>query len=228
MGAETMVCERRNAGLSFKSTVLVADDHRLVLKGLVRLIDDEEAFRVVDTVTDGSEVLRALEQWTFDVVLLDFHLPRLGGIELIRQIRASWPTQKMLVLTFDSHAELARSAIVAGANGFISKSCDPEELLHALSRVAAGETYMEPTLLEAIVCLSHRDEGYSKVLTPREQEILRMLAAGMSNRSIAMQLQLSEKTVSTHRVRLSRKLNASSLTDLMQHARKMSAHALPV
>jgi len=199
--------------------ILLADGHRLVLAGLMSLINAEPGLRVVCTVTDSAQLLDRLMRDVFDLVLLDCHLPGLDGIELIRRIRASWPSQKLLVLTLDKDVAIARAAIAAGVGGCVTKGSDAEELLRALRKVAQGARHLDAGLMEAMVFLPQQDSSHPP-LTLREQEILHMLAAGMNNRSVASKLRLSEKTVSTHRVRLSKKLGAQSLADLMRHANR--------
>lgn len=202
------------------SKVLIADDHLMVCAGLQRLIDAEPDLVVKKMVHTGNAVLDVLATDRFDIVLLDLCMPEGGGINLVRRIRSRIVDLPILVVTIYDGAEIAQAVIEAGANGFIGKASDPEQLLHAIREVARGKPFMELRLLKEIAFASAPDP--LKTLSPREKEVLELLAGGVSNREIARLLKLSEKTVSTHRVRLSVKLGAHSLADLMHHAKRLT------
>ena len=196
--------------------VLVADDHPLVCAGLRRLLDDEPDMQVTQVTHDGTNTLQALDRARFDLVLLDLDMPGTKGVALIRAIRHQHPLQKILVLSLHNDTATARATLAAGASGFVSKASPLEELLQAIRVVCAGGVYVAQSLIQALVS---SDAGKTTMaLSPRQQQILGLLAHGLNNRCIAARLGLSEKTVSTHRVRLSRQLGAKDLSDLMRHA----------
>lgn len=201
---------------SVKTRVLFADDHRMFSAGIERLISAEPDLLVAKTAVDGEGTLQALSLDHFDVLLTDLSMPGISGLDLVRAVRAEYPELPILVLTLHNSVQLAQAVVDAGANGFITKSADPQDLIQALREVAQGGHFMEPTLMEAIVFSF--DKPSAQRLSSRQKEILGLLAAGMSNREIAAVLQLSEKTVSTHRVRLTAKLGAQSRVHLMKCA----------
>lgn len=198
------------------TTVLVADDHAMVRNGLSRIIDAEPGLRVTGQASDGPSTLAALEAQAHQVLLLDLSMPGTSGVELIATIRQRHPAQRILVVSMHNNLRIVRAAIDAGANGYITKDSDPDFLLHALRRVAAGGHYLEPRLLEAT--LFAPAPTAPAPLSPREVDVLRRLANGQSNIEIARALFLSEKTVSTHRARLRAKLGLHSLADLLRYA----------
>lgn len=200
--------------------VLIVNEHKLVCAGLVQLINTDSDLLVGKSTPDGKAVLCALKEGVFDVLLLDMILPSPSTLELVRIVREQHPTLPIIVLTFQDDIQLAQAAIRAGAGGFITKSTDPASLLHAIREVSRGNHYMEPSLMEEMVF--SQEPVSEKPLTLREKEVLDYLVSGMSNREIAVFLGLSEKTISTHRVRLSRKLGARSLKDLMSHSKSLS------
>jgi DNA-binding NarL/FixJ family response regulator len=202
-----------------KLDLLVADDHPVVCAGLRQLLDAEPDLRVTQATHDGAGTLQALACARFDLVLLDLNMPGITGLALVRAIRARVPAQKVLVLSFHNDVATARAALAAGANGFISKACPIDELLQAIRAVCAGHPYLAQSLMQAMVF--GESGAATTALSPRQQQILGLLASGLNNRCIATRLGLSEKTVSTHRVRLSRQLDAKGLSDLMRHATRL-------
>ncbi len=201
---------------SDKTRVLLVDDHKMFSAGLARLIGAEADLVVGGTACDGESALKALALDRFDLLLTDLTMPGLSGLDLVRVMREKHPGLPILVLTLHNSAQLAQAVIDAGANGFITKSADPDELIQAIREVSHGGRFMEPSLMEAI--LFSFEKQPPQRLSSRQKEILGLLATGMSNREIAAILHLSEKTVSTHRVRLSSKLGAQNRVDLMKYA----------
>lgn len=209
------------ANPSYKARVFVVDDHKMFSAGLARLISGESGLVVAGSAADGDSALQSLARERFDVVLTDLSMPGLSGLDLVRSIREQHPQLPILVLTLHNSAQLAQAVIQAGANGFITKSADPEQLLLALRAVLSGGRFMEPSLMEAIAFSFEKTAA--QLLSSRQKEILGLLATGMSNREIAAILHISEKTVSTHRVRLGSKLGAHSRVDLMRYASELGA-----
>ncbi len=199
--------------------VLIVNEHKVMCAGLVQLINADLDLVVGTSTPDGKAVLCALEESMFDVLFLDMILPSPSSFELVRKVREQHPALPILVLIFQDDIQLAQAAIRAGAGGFITKSTDPACLLRAIREVSRGNHYMEPSLMQEIVFL--QQPVLENSLTLREKEVLDYLVSGMSNREIAAFLGLSEKTISSHRVRLSRKLGARSLKDLMKHSKSL-------
>lgn len=206
---------------SDKTRVLLVDDHKMFSAGLARLIGAEEDLMVGGTAFDGESALKALAQERFDLILTDLTMPGLSGLDLVRAVREKHPGLPILVLTLHNSAQLAQAVIDAGANGFITKSADPDDLLQAIREVSHGGRFMEQSLMEAIVFSFEKQP--SQRLSSRQKEILGLIATGMSNREIAAVLHLSEKTVSTHRVRLSTKLGVQNRVALMKYASDFGA-----
>lgn len=196
--------------------VLIADDHAMVRDGLRRIIESEPGMRVSGQSVDGNTTLDRLCDTPCDILLLDLNMPAPNGPDLIRQVRDFRPDLPILVLTMHNQPSVARAALKAGAGGFIAKDNDPDVLLRALRQVAAGERYIEPRLASAFDAAA--PSGTLPVLSPREAEVLRRLAAGQSNSQIALDLALSKKTVSSHKINLMAKLKLQSLAEVVRLA----------
>ena len=206
---------------SARTRVFVVDDHKLFCAGVSKLISGEPDMVVTGSAADGDSALRSLALKCFDVVLTDLSMAGLSGLDLIRAIREHHPQLPILVMTLHNSAQLAQAVIQAGANGFITKSADPDQLLQAIRNVRSGGHFMEAFLMERIAF--DLEKPLAQRLSARQNEILGLLVTGMSNREIAGILQLSEKTVSTHRVRLSSKLGLQSRVELMRYASDFGA-----
>lgn len=196
--------------------VALADDHAMVRAGLRRLIEGEAGFEVVGEASDGASALELLRTHPCDVFMMDLSMPAPNGPELIGRIRALWPAMSLLVVSMHNSPRLARAALDAGARGFVTKDNDPEVLLWALQRVAAGERFIDPRIRDAVLAEQGPPPDPLAVLSPREREVMDMLCNGLGNNEIARQLALSEKTVSTHKANILQKLGLHSLPDLVR------------
>lgn len=196
--------------------VALADDHAMVRAGLRRLIEGEAGFAVVGEASDGASALELLRSRPCDVFLMDLSMPAPNGPELISRIRAMWPATSMLVVSMHNSPRLARAALDAGALGFVTKDNDPEVLLWALQRVAAGERFIDPRIRDAVLAEQGPPPDPLAALSPREREVMDMLCDGLGNNDIARRLALSEKTVSTHKANILQKLGLASLPDLVR------------
>lgn len=196
--------------------VLISDDHAMVRDGLRRIIESEPGMCVSGQSMDGNTTLDRVCDTPCDILLLDLNMPAPNGPDLIRQVRDFRADLPILVLTMHNQPAVARAALKAGASGFIAKDNDPEVLLHALRQVAAGERYIEPRLAGAFD--GPAPSSTLPTLSPREVEVLQRLAAGETNGQIAIELGLSEKTVSTHKTNVMAKLKLQSLADLVRLA----------
>ncbi|HEY1775168.1 MAG TPA: response regulator transcription factor [Solirubrobacteraceae bacterium] len=188
--------------------VVIADDQRVVRDGLAMLIGLIEGIEVVGAAADGVEALELARSEHPDVVLMDLRMPRMEGAQATREIRATLPGTQVLVLTTYADDESLFPALQAGAHGYLTKDASAEEIAEAIRALASGRTHLDPSvqqrLLDALVATdraapaSSPSEGSSGDLTAREAEVLKLIAAGLSNTEIAQQLVVSNATVKTH------------------------------
>lgn len=200
--------------------LVIADDHAIVRGGLRQIFATVPDFEVVGEAVNGAEVLDCVRRLEADLLLMDLNMPGISGPDLITRIRAHRPQLPILVLSMHNEAQVAARVLKAGANGYITKDSEPDLLLGAMRKVAAGGKYIVPELAERMVfdvSLPDQQAPHSQ-LSDRELEVLRLLIAGLSINSIAEQLFISNKTVSTHKTRLMEKLNLTSMADLMRYA----------
>jgi NarL family two-component system response regulator LiaR len=202
-----------------KIRVLIVDDHGIVRQGLrtyLELLDDIE---VIGEAENGTEAVAQVRQHQPDVVLMDLVMPEMDGIEATRQVIDINPSTRVIVLTSFADDEKVFPAIKAGATGYLLKDISPADLANAIRAVHAGETHLHPDitkkLVEQLVGPKTDPEPVADDLTPRELEVLRLIAQGMNNRQIALALTISEKTVKTH---VSHILNKLHLADRTQAA----------
>jgi len=196
--------------------VLIADDHAVVRQGLRTFIGLQEDLEVVGEAADGREAVAAAERLRPDVVLMDLVMPHLDGVEAIRRIRERRPSARVIVLTSFIEDTKLFPALHAGAAGYLLKDVEPRELSRAIRAVAAGEALLDPSVTARLLReLAEPERRKVDVLTERERQVLALIARGLSNKQIAAELVLSEKTVKTH---VSHVLSKLQLTDRTQAA----------
>jgi DNA-binding NarL/FixJ family response regulator len=202
--------------------VLLADDHSMVRAGLRELLTATGDISVVGEATNGQEVLTAVREGGFEVLVLDMSMPGRSGIELIKLVKAEQPKLRILVLSMHSEEQYAVRAVRAGASGYLTKESAPDELVAAIERVASGRAYITPETAERLVLdtSSGEERPAHNRLSNREYEVFRMIAGGRSVTDIASDLQLSVKTISTHKARILEKMNLSSQSELVRYAVK--------
>ena len=211
--------------MSDKVRVLIADDHTIVRSGVRLLLQAEPDIEVVGEALNGDEAVALAASLRPDVVLMDIAMPGMGGLEATRQIKARFPDMHVLVLTMHRSDEYFFEMLKAGASGYVLKGAETNELIGAIRAVARGEVFLYPTMAKQLLqdYLNRLKEGAGlsqPTLTPREREILRLLAEGYSNKEIAERLIVSPSTIHSHRTNLMRKLNLSSRHDLIRYARE--------
>jgi DNA-binding NarL/FixJ family response regulator len=206
-------------GLTIK--IIVAEDHHLVRKGLKSLLQNEKTFELVGEAGDGLEALEMTEKLKPDVLLLDLAMPRMHGLEVIRRVRSSTPTQ-VVVCSMHSDEPYVAEALRAGAAGYILKDGTPEELIGAVNAVSKGDHYLtsriKKSALSAALGSSNRPDDPYYDLTERERVVLQHAAEGFSNAEIGQKLFISSRTVESHRANLMKKLNLTCQTDLVRFA----------
>jgi len=200
--------------------VIVIDDHPLVQAGLKHVFADTTDITIVDSAKNGEEALAALANDTFDVAILDISMPGKHGIEVLRDIMAHHGKLPVLFYTRFPEEHYAVRTLRAGASGYLHKGADPDEIIAAVRALASGGTYITPSvgalLKEAVN--RKREEASLEDLSDREYQIFQMIVTGKGSTQIANELNLSVKTVSTHRTRLLQKLSLSTTADLVRFA----------
>jgi two-component system, NarL family, response regulator NreC len=204
--------------------VLIADDHILLRAGLRALLNSIADFEVVGEASNGDEVQQCIKESRPNVVLMDINMPDYGGIEATRQLQQTYPDVNILMLTAYEDKSLLQEALNAGASGYILKRAQESELTNAIRAVARGDLYVHPAMTRALLLNKEENPAVKpnliEILTPREIEVLRLLANGHTNREIARMLMISVRTVESHRSNLMSKLNLSSRAALVRYAIK--------
>lgn len=211
--------------------ILLVDDHGILREGLCALLGSLEKFEVVGEASDGTEAVELAQKLQPDLVLLDTQMPKLNGIDACRAICECMPKTHVLALSMHSDWTTIKEMIHAGAAGYVLKGCDLKELLDAMEGVLKGENYLPKDLelqFDEKVTIRPTDlgPGQRPPLSPREREVLQHVAAGKTTRQIAEMLDVSVKTIETHRHNLMQKLNLYSVADLTRHAIKIGLVAL--
>lgn len=203
--------------------ILLVDDHAVVRSGLRMLLEGEQDIEIVGEAGSASESLNRITKLKPDVVLMDIGLPDMSGIEATREIKRLWPDTSVVALTIHEDEEYFFKMLEAGASGYVPKKAAPEELVTAIQVAAMGEVYLYPSLAKLLVkdffTQEEKDaEQEGDSLTPRQNEVLTLLAEGLNNAEIADRLDISPNTVSRHRENIMRRLNLHSRTELVKYA----------
>jgi NarL family two-component system response regulator LiaR len=199
-------------------TVLIADDHPVVRQGLRTFLDLQDDLAVIGEATTGAEAVAKAEELLPDIVLLDLVMPDLDGIEAARRIRDISPATKVIVLTSYAEDEKIFPAIKAGAAGYLLKDIEPQELASGIRRVQQGEALLHPKVAARLMREVTGEKTEAELLTARELEVLGGLAKGLSNKAIAGELVVSEKTVKTHVSNILAKLHLADRTQAAVYA----------
>ena len=211
--------------MTAKIRVLIADDHGILRSGVGLLVNAQPDMEVVAETGDGREAVVMAKREQPDVAVLDLSMPGLGGIRATEEIRQRCPRTKVLILTMHADAEYVRSAMLAGAKGYLTKTAVDRALLEAIRTVHRGQNYVDPSIGFDLVAemsakreIEARAAGARPLLSPREEEVLRLLAQGHTNQGAADQLCVGVKTVETYRARLVQKLRLRRRADLVRYA----------
>ncbi len=203
--------------------ILLADDHQIVRDGLKSLIEKQPAMRVVGEASNGRDVVRLAGELQPDVIILDIGMPELNGIDATRQIKGQYPLIKILALSMQSDSRFVAQMLSVGASGYLLKDCAFEELSRAIQTVIEGQTYLSPGITSQVIKdyvrrINSSDQSEGHFLTPREREVIQLLAEGLSTKAIASQLVISVKTVESHRTQIMEKLDMHSIAQLTKYA----------
>jgi DNA-binding NarL/FixJ family response regulator len=203
--------------------IILADDHKILCQGLKTLIENEPDMEVVGEAEDGFEIVFLARELTPDVVIMDIKLPKMNGMEATRQILAELPDIKIIALSMYGESHFVTDMLKEGAYGYLLKECAFEELAQAIRRVMAKKIYLSPKIAEVVVKdhVTPNSRGIHSAfsaLTPREREVLQMIAEGKRTTKIADLLHISVKTVETYRQQIKDKLSTSSVAGLTKYA----------
>ena len=203
--------------------LLVVDQHPIVSKGLELVFNATRDIKFMGSVDNGEAIFEFLKSTPVDVVLTEIDLPKLNGLTAIRRIKSEFPDTKVIMFSSQSEEVYAVSSIKAGADGFIHKTAGVITLREAILKVYKDGVYLSDSLMQRLNKNSKGLKGstYYKKLSTREVEVLKLLASGKRNKDIAKELEINEKTVSTYRARLMKKLNVDNLVDLVNQSNTM-------
>ncbi len=206
--------------------VLIADNHPIIRMGVRNVLESASGFEVLDDVATTSELFEKLSKLSPDVVMLEMDIPEINGIATLRKIKKEYPDIRVLIYSGQSEDVYALSTIRAGAFGYLSKASDIDYIISAVRKVAEGNMFITNELAQRLAF----DEGTQKPrrffrkLSTREVEVLKLLASGKRNKDVASGLNLNEKTVSTYKARLMKKLNVDNMVDLLQQAKALELY----
>ena len=205
-----------------ETTIVLADDHRLVREGLRRLIEERSDFRVVGEATTGQEAVELASRKKPDLVLMDISMPGLSGIEATRRICKGTNDTRVLILSMHANRSYVEEVLRAGASGYVLKDAASSDLIQAIDAVRGGDSFLSPGIahqvVDAIANASERPAAALAQLTDREREVLTLIAEGLSSKQIAERLGVSLKTVESHRANLMDKLEIHKVSGLVRYA----------
>ena len=205
-----------------KISVLIAEDHETVREGLKLILSAQSDMEVVGDAGDGRAAIELAQRLNPDVVLMDISMPSMNGLKAAEKLKACCPESHVLALTRHKDDAYLQQMLSAGASGYVLKQSSPSELIHAIRAVAKGGKYLDPTVADKVVGRfvgrsTIAKEGMPKI-TDREEEVLRLISWGHSNKDIANRLDLSVKTVEVHKTNAMKKLGMTSHIDIVQYA----------
>jgi len=203
--------------------ILLVDDHKIVRDGLRTLIDREAGIEVIGEADNGRSAVEITKKLKPDIVIMDITMPDMNGIDATHQIRDQVPSARVIALSMHADRRLVSGMLEAGASAYLLKDCAFEEVARAIKAVRSNHTYLSPEIADIVVeryvnKASTEESSVFTRLTPREREILQLIAEGVSTREIAERLHISRKTVETHRANIMEKLCIHNMTELVKYA----------
>jgi len=200
--------------------VLVADDHAVVRRGVVQILDEAPDLVAAGEASSGRQVLQKVQENDYDVLVLDIGMPDGSGLEVLHQLRTLRPELRVLILSMYPERQYALRALKAGAAGYLTKESAPDELVAAVRRIAQGGKYITQSLAEELTAalVGEVEKSPEEILSDREFQVVCMLAEGKTIAGIAEELSLSVKTISTYRARVLEKLNLSNTAEIIRYA----------
>lgn len=207
----------RKTDMVEKRSILLVDDHRILLDGVKNLLSNSNDFEVKDTASTGKDALQLMKSNEYDIMVTDYELPELTGLDLIRAAKSVLPDMKIIVLSMHDDPSVVKELLRAGIHGYILKKDTHKTLLDALHKVMANRRFLSDDISDLLVQMADEPEERG-VLTTREVEILRLVAKEYSSRQIAEILFISERTVETHRKNILKKTGATNLVGLIKYA----------
>ncbi len=207
-------------------TILLADDHDVVRRGMKMLLEDEKGIKVIGEASDGLEAIEKVKSLMPNVVILDLTMPKMNGIEAAKVISAEYPDVKILIFSMHHNKEYIIKSVENGANGYLLKDTGKEELLKAIKVVSEGRKYFPPEISEVIINellaktsgTQEENRPIFEKITPKEKQILGMIVQGFNSREMADKLFLSIRTVDNHRANMMKKVKAKNTADLVKMA----------
>lgn len=197
--------------------ILLVDDHAILLDGVKSLLQQEEYLEIVGTASSAEAALQFVKEHEIDILITDFNMPGADGLSLVNMVKRIQPDIKTIILSMHDEAHLVKEILRSGVAGYVLKKDTHKELLTAIKEVIAGRVYLSSDINKLLITNLHQsDEG--RLLTDREREILKLIAKEYSNKQIAEELFISERTVETHRKNIFRKTGTSSLVGLIKFA----------
>jgi len=205
-----------------KTRILICDDHTLFVEGIKAMLRNEPTLEIVGEARDGRQAVEQVKHLKPDLLLMDVSMPDMNGFDATRQVHKFDPTVKVLILTMHDEEELVARCLEAGADGYIIKDAPASQLLYAIEMVQKGERYLSPVVLkkvmETYVKNTNRPQTSYDRLSPREREVLKLLAEELSVKEIATRLDLSVKTVDAHKTNLMKKIGVHDRAELIKYA----------
>jgi len=205
-----------------KTRILICDDHTLFVEGIKAMLRNESSLEIVGEARDGRQAVELVKELKPDLLLMDVSMPDMNGFDATQRVHELDPNIKVLILTMHDEEELVARCLEAGAAGYIIKDAPASQLLYAIEMVKKGERYLSPVVLKQVVAGYVKNSNVPQTsydrLSPREREVLKLLAEGLSVKEIATRLNLSVKTVDVHKTNLMKKIDVHDRTELIKYA----------
>lgn len=209
--------QHRKKNRAKQMKVLLVDDHEMMLDGIKAILERELEWELIQTAASGEEALEYLKRQPVDLLITDYSLPEMDGLTLVRAVRHAMPATKIIVLSMHDETHLVKEILKEGINGYLLKKDSHKELIDAIREIQKGKVYLSNDINRLLIESLQFPED-NRLLTPREREILELIAKEYTNRQIAEELFISERTVETHRKNIFRKTKTSSLVGLIKFA----------